>query len=161
MAVDKNETHIAAKEQDANGKLKSNPRPVKEADNADSAPVVSAKSRDASLKELVASAAAALKTNGQKAALARINDPKGIYNNGKYFVYVIHIKRNGKIIASGDKSLLNKNIYTKDSDKKPFIKSIVELAKSSPNGFLNYKWNNQPRACYFEKVSHLIIVGSN
>ncbi len=161
MAVDENNKNVDAKEKTVAEKPESKPSPSRMASTDNSAPAAAVKSRDASLKELVAGAAAALKSNGQKTTLAMINDPKGIYANGSYFVYVIHIKRNGKVIASGDKSLLNKNIYTKDSDKRTFIKSIIELAKSNPSGFLNYKWNNKPRSCYFEKISHLIVVGSN
>lgn len=114
-----------------------------------------------SIKALVSNASAFLKSHGQLETLAEVNDPSGLFTNGKLFVYIIKTGHLGKVVASSDKSLSHKTIKTKDDDRKLFIKEIIKKAEQNHNGYITYKWNNKIRSCYFEKVKQFIIVGSN
>ena len=114
-----------------------------------------------SIKIMVSKTAAFLENNGQWATFKEVDDPSGIFAADNLFVYIINEDRNGKVVASRDKSLLNKNIKTKDDEGKSFIKGILKQARESDSGYITYKWNNKTRSCYFEKFKKFIIVGSN
>jgi hypothetical protein len=117
----------------------------------------------APLKALVTKATNYMSFNGKKATLVQINDSQGIFTYDNLFAFVIDTSKNGKVIASADKSLLKVNIKTKDENGKAFVKDIVKAASAGKNkdGNITYNWNKQAKSCYFKKVGNLIIVGSN
>jgi hypothetical protein len=116
-----------------------------------------------SLKGLVTKATNFMSINGKKTTLAQINDPQGIFTYDNLFTFVIDTNKNGKVIASADKSLLKANMKTKDENGKAFIKEIVKAASASKSkeGKITYNWNKQAKSACFQKSGSLIIVASN
>ena len=113
------------------------------------------------LKGLTTKVANFMAAKGKKSTLAQINDPQGIFTMNKIFAFVIDPRQNGKIIASADKSLLNKDINTKDGEGNFFIKDITKLvASGKEEGNWLYTWNKKLKSCYFQKVKNLIVVAS-
>lgn len=112
---------------------------------------------------LVRRAADYLKANGPKKAYAAFNDQAGQFKDRDLYVFVIDFS--GKVLAHGanpkliDKDLLN----LKDADDKLFIRTMIDVAKTKGQGWVDYKWPNpvskaiEPKSTYVEKLDDVFI----
>lgn len=115
-------------------------------------------------KAMVEKAVAYYKANGQEKAFAEFNNPGGKFVDRDLYVWVTTMQ--GKVIAHGaNEKLIGKDLYNlKDTDGKQFIKEIVDKAKVSNNGWVDYKWTNpvskkvEQKSIYFEKFNNLVFV---
>lgn len=113
-------------------------------------------------KALVEKGIAFYKANGKDNAMAEINNPKGQFVKGELYIFVVDL--NGMAWAhGGNQKLVGKDmIGLKDADGKPFIKDMVELAKSKGSGWADYKWTNpitkkiEDKTTFVKKVDDLI-----
>jgi cytochrome c len=113
---------------------------------------------------LLAKAVEFYKANGQAKAFAAFNDAKGKFVDRDLYIYVSDM--NAKILAHGtNAALIGKTIIDlKDSDGKAFMKELVDKAKASNSGSIDYKWTNpttkkvEAKTAFFQKVGDVILV---
>ena len=91
-------------------------------------------------------------------------DRKGEFVDGELYVYVISTK--GVMLASGGPSsaLIGRDVTDlQDATGKPFFREILDKAKASESGTVEYYWLNpvdnkmQPKLAHFQKVDDWII----
>jgi len=99
----------------------------------------------------------------EQSALAAFG-PKGKFVDGELYVYVISTK--GVMLASGGPSaaLVGRDVTDlQDAAGKPFFQEMLDKAKSSGSGSVEYYWLNpidnkmQRKLAYFEKVDDRIM----
>ena len=116
-------------------------------------------------KAMVQRAVAYLKTNGPDVAFPAFSDPKGHFVDRDLFIWVADANADMKCVAHGvSVQLVGRNLLDfKDSDGKPFVREIYELAKTRANGWVDYKWFRtetqkvEQKSIYFEKVDQYIV----
>jgi len=114
-------------------------------------------------KALVEKAVALIKSEGQEKAFDAFNDPKGEFVKKDLYIFVLNME--GTVLAHGANSgLIGKNLMElKDADKKPFIEEMIEKAKQSPEGWVDYKWTNpvtntvQQKSTYYQKIEDILV----
>jgi cytochrome c len=115
-------------------------------------------------QSLLAKAVEFYKANGQAKAFAAFNDAKGKFVDRDLYIYVSDM--NAKILAHGtNAALIGKTIIDlKDSDGKAFMKELVDKAKATNSGSIDYKWTNpttkkvEAKTAFFQKVGDVILV---
>jgi cytochrome c len=113
---------------------------------------------------LLAKAVEFYKANGQAKAFTAFDDTKGKFVDRDLYIYVSDL--NAKILAHGaNPALIGKNlIELKDSDGKQFMKELVDKAKSSSSGSIDYKWTNpttkkvEAKTVFFQKIGDVVLV---
>ncbi|MBF0562897.1 MAG: cache domain-containing protein [Alphaproteobacteria bacterium] len=98
-----------------------------------------------SLDEAVAllnRAVTAVKTDGKDAAFAKFNSKDGGFVDRDLYVFVFGL--DGMTLAhGGNPAMVGRNVGgVKDVDGKPFMKDMLDLAKSAGEGWIDYKWLN-------------------
>ena len=112
----------------------------------------------ADAKALVEKAYSYMKTNGKDKAIAEFNNPKGRFANTDLCLFVEDF--DGNMLAhSHNPKLVGRNHLTlRDSNDKPFVKEMIEVAKTKGSGTVEYSWTNpvtkkiQPQVSYIKKV---------
>ncbi|OPY10169.1 MAG: Cache domain protein [Syntrophaceae bacterium PtaB.Bin038] len=112
---------------------------------------------------MLAKAVEFYKANGQAKAFAAFDDPKGKFVDRDLYIYVSDL--NAKILSHGaNKALIGKTlIELKDSTGKQFMKELVDKAKTSASGTVDYKWTNpqskkvEDKLVFFQKVGDVIL----
>jgi signal transduction histidine kinase len=113
---------------------------------------------------MLAKAVEFYKANGQAKSFAAFDDPKGKFVDRDLYIYVSDL--NAKILSHGaNKALIGKTIIDlKDSDGKLFMKELVDKAKASSSGTVDYKWTNpqskkvEAKQVFFQKVGDVVLV---
>lgn len=113
-------------------------------------------------KKMVKRATAFLKTNGRNEALAEFGDRKGLFIDRDLYICVYDVA--GLVIAHPWSDQVGKNkIDLTDTAGKPFIKEIIDIAKSDGKGWMNYQYLNpvenvvETKRTYFERRGDLVI----
>lgn len=108
---------------------------------------------------MVKDAAAFYKANGLEKALDALNDPKGPFVKGA--LYVFAFDANGILLANAtapDK--VGQNLLdVPDSKGKKFRREIVELAKKSGTGWVDYTILNPKNKTEEQKTSYVEVAG--
>lgn len=113
---------------------------------------------------MLAKAVEFYKANGQAKAFAAFDDTKGKFVDRDIYIFVSDL--NAKILSHGaNPALIGKSmIELKDSDGKQFMKELVDKAKSSNTGSIDYKWTNptskkvEAKTAFFQKIGDVVIV---
>ena len=114
--------------------------------------------------ELLDRAVDYLQKNGPEISFAAFNEPKGLFINGPYYVYVVGM--DGFMHANGGSqiALAGKNaIDLRDASGKPLIRDLLEQAKSNPTGSIEYHWLNRVsnhvdvKVSLYKKVDNYIV----
>jgi cytochrome c len=129
------------------------------------APVLAAGAEDPQqeAKALVESAAAFLKANGKEATLAECNKAGGQFDKGDLYVFAYDMT--ATIVAHPkNQKLVGKNLMeVPDTDGKQFRKEIVETAKASGFGWVDYKYLNpeskkvEAKTTYLQKAGDIVL----
>jgi cytochrome c len=110
-------------------------------------------------------AATHLQQAGPEQALAAFNDRKGGFVDGQHYVFVLDTA--GTMLASNgaSRALVGLNVMDlKDAAGQPFIREIVEGAKTSDSGQVKYHWLNpadnkvENKTSLYRKVGDQILV---
>ncbi len=114
-------------------------------------------------KAMVEKAEAYYQANGKVKALKELNTPGNQFVKGELYVFaydmsgtVVAHPKNQKLVGM---SLLN----TPDVDGKFFRKEIIELAKKSGSGWVDYKYKNpqsnkiEQKTTYLKKAGDVVI----
>ena len=84
-----------------------------------------------------------LEKNGPEKSFAVFSDRKGTFINNQYYVFMVGL--DGIMVASGGASsgLIGLNVLDlNDAAGKPFIRDMLEMAKSKDTGVIEYHWLN-------------------
>lgn len=112
---------------------------------------------------MVQKAVAAIKADGKDKAFAAINAPGGAFHDGDLYVVVYDLS--GKCLAHGanPKQIGKDLLELRDPDGKFFVKERVEMAKTQPSFWQDYKFLNpvtrqiEPKSMYLEKVDDMLV----
>lgn len=112
---------------------------------------------------LVEKAAAYVKTSGKDKLLAQIADKAPEWNSPDLYVFAYDLT--GTIIGDPNPKMVGKNLYdVPDADGKLFRKEIIDGAKASGNGWVNYRFKNpttgnvDAKTAYFLRVGDIVLV---
>lgn len=114
---------------------------------------------------MVNKAVAAIKSEGREKAYVEIDDPKGPFVDRD--LYIVVCRMDGLVLAHGaDKTRIGINVlHDKDVDGKEFVKERMELAKTKPSFWQNYKFRNpvtkqvEPKQMYCERLNDTVVCG--
>ncbi|HML54864.1 MAG TPA: cache domain-containing protein [Solidesulfovibrio magneticus] len=112
---------------------------------------------------MVKKAVAAIKADGKDQTFAVINAPGGPYHDRDLYVVVYDLS--GKCLAHGanPKQIGKDLLELRDPDGKFFVKERVEMAKTQPSFWQDYKFLNpvtrqiEPKSMYLEKVDDMLV----
>ncbi|MEO8407341.1 MAG: cache domain-containing protein [Oxalobacteraceae bacterium] len=110
---------------------------------------------------LLDSAVDYLRKNGPEKSFAAFSNPKGSFVNGAYYVFVVGL--DGFMHSDGGSvsGLAGKNeIDLRDAAGKPLIRDLLEQAKHSPTGTIEFHWLNRVSNHVESKVSLYHKVGN-
>jgi cytochrome c len=122
---------------------------------------------DAGTKEeavaMVKKAVDFIKGNGADKAYAEFSNPKGQFVDRDLYITIYDM--NGKCLAHGAnvKMVGRDLIDNKDVDGKEFIRERVEMMKTQPSGWQDFKFRNpvtnqiEPKAMYIERFNEIIV----
>lgn len=105
-----------------------------------------------------------LQKNGPEKSFGAFNDRKGTFVSDEYYVFTVGL--DGILYASGGASsgLVGLNVLDlHDAAGKPFIRDILEAAKTSESGAVEYRWLNhidnhvENKVSQFHKVGNYIV----
>lgn len=93
-------------------------------------------------KGLAEKAAVYVKANGKEKGLAEIRNPKGQFVKGD--LYVVAADFNGVSLANPMQPKLQgiNLLDVKDGSGKPFMKEVVDVARTKGSGWVTYSWTN-------------------
>jgi signal transduction histidine kinase len=112
---------------------------------------------------LVKKAIALIKANGPDKAYVEFSNPKGPFVDRDLYIAVYDM--NGKCLAHGaNAKMIGRDLIdNKDVDGKEFVKERVELMKTQPTAWQDYKFRNpttnqvEPKSMYIERVNDVIV----
>lgn len=119
----------------------------------------------AEAEAMVKKAVAAISANGRDKSYAEFNRKDGPFTDRD--LYIVVYARDGVVMAHGaNPRMLGKNLMEiKDIDGKAFIKERMELARTRPSFWQEYKFTNpvsgkiEPKAMYCEPLGDLVVCG--
>ena len=114
-------------------------------------------------KALVERAVQHIAAVGKEKAFEDFNDPKGKFVEGDLYIFVEDMT--ATTIAHGaNKALMGKPLYDlKDADGKFFAREFIQVAQTSGEGWVTYKWPNpvskkiEDKAAFIRKVDDMIV----
>jgi cytochrome c len=114
---------------------------------------------------MVKKAVGAIKAEGPGKAYAEISDQKGPFVDRDLYIVVYGL--DGMVLAHGAdaKRIGTNQIGDKDADGKLFVKERVELAKTQPSFWQEYKFMNpvtkkvEPKQMYCERLDETAVCG--
>jgi cytochrome c len=105
-----------------------------------------------------------LQKNGPEKSFGVFNDRKGTFVSNEYYVFTVGL--DGIMYASGGASsgLVGLNVLDlHDAAGKPFIRDMLESAKTNESGVIDYRWLNpvdnrvENKTDYFRKVGNYVV----
>jgi signal transduction histidine kinase len=113
--------------------------------------------------KMVKDAVAFYKGNGMEKTLDVLNDPKGQFIKGNLYVFAYDLS--GTMMANVAKpELVGQNVIdVPDSDGKKFRQEIIDTAKKSGSGWVDYKTIHpktkliEQKTSYFERIDELVL----
>lgn len=114
-------------------------------------------------KAMVDKAAKLLASEGPEKAYAAIDDASGAFVDRDLYVFVISLE--GTVVAHGvNKALIGKSIINlRDSNGKAFVQEVIDLAKSSGEGWVDYTFPNpvtkkvDAKSSFIRKVGDVVV----
>ena len=100
---------------------------------------------------------------GKETALAQIADCNGRFVLGERYIFALNLS--GTMLAHPmEPELMGKNLVDlKDSEGKPFIRRIVDAAKTKGYGFTDYIWHSPEsddelhKTVFFERADGIVL----
>jgi len=114
-------------------------------------------------ERLVHKAVDYVKSAGKEKALAVFSDPKGPFTFRDLYIFAIDFK--GTVLAHGTKKeLIGKNDWDrKDKTGKLFTQAMIQIAKTTGNGWEEYEFENpatgklETKVAYVERVDDYFV----
>jgi len=118
----------------------------------------------AKAKELVQKAIDFYKAKGLEETVAVVNDTKGQFRDGEYYIFIHTF--DGINIARGDGNIKRLGSYVlddQDSKGKLFVQEMIKTAQKNGSGWVNYMFKNpvsgkvETKHSYVEKIDKGIV----
>lgn len=113
---------------------------------------------------LLDKAVAYLQSSGPEQALTAFNDRQGRFVDGQYYLFVLDASGTMRASNGASRGLVGLNVRDlQDAAGKPFMREILEAAKSTETGEVAYHWLNpvdnkvENKVSQFHKVGDLIL----
>jgi len=116
---------------------------------------------------LVEKAIAKIKADGKEAAFAAFESGEGGFVDRDLYIFVFDFE--GKILSHGaNKDLIGQNLVippVKDADGKVFAAEFIKVAKTTGEGWVDYKWTDPvtktvaPKSSFVKKLDETMLVG--
>jgi cytochrome c len=115
----------------------------------------------AQAKAMLEKAVATIRTAGAAPAFAAFNRKDGAFNTGELYVFVFDL--NGVYEAYGAHSrLVGRDVSDlTDAEGKPIVRDMIEIARTSGHGKINYVWLNRADNRIERKMSLIELVGDH
>jgi cytochrome c len=115
----------------------------------------------AQAQAMLEKAVAEVKSAGPDKAFAEFNQPKGAFNTGELYVFVFDL--HGVYRAYGaHPALVGADVSDlTDVEGKPIVKDMIEIARTSGHGKINYLWLNRGDNRLEHKMSLIELVGED
>jgi cytochrome c len=102
------------------------------------------------------------KANGLEKLMTEVNNPKGQFVEGAYYVWLYDL--DGNCIAHAvNTKLVGQNVMAyKDADGKEFVKEIIQSTIAKGSSWTDYKYKNprtnevEPKSTFCEKVEDIM-----
>lgn len=115
------------------------------------------------VRDIVRNAIAFCGEAGKEATLAKIAKKDSQFVQNGYYTYALDLS--GTVLAHPvDTDLTGRNLIDlKDPNEKPFVRRIIDTAKTKGYGFVDYKWHipnskdELRKTVYFERVDGMIL----
>ncbi|MFC4272539.1 hypothetical protein GQF03_11210 [Sneathiella chungangensis] len=105
--------------------------------------VANAADKKETVVEMMNGAVAHYEQVGQDQAFQDFAVKGSDYNKGEYYVFVTEIKDGNLIFHGANEKLVGKNLEKlKDTDGKPFVVEMREVAEGPGVGWVDYKWTH-------------------
>lgn len=112
-------------------------------------------------QSLLEKAVAEVKRVGPQQAFAEFNMPGGTFNSGELYVFVFNLDGIYKAYGAHP-ALVGKDVRDlTDVEGKPIVQDMIEIAKTSGHGKVNYIWLNRGDNRVEHKMSLIELVGDN
>jgi cytochrome c len=116
-------------------------------------------------KVMVKKGVAFIKANGKDKGYAEIMNKQGRFTDRD--LYLVVYRLDGMMLAHGaNEKMVGKNLIDlKDVDGKEFVRERMELAKSKPSFWQDYKFTNpvskkvEPKSMYCERLEDTVVCG--
>ncbi|WP_343617153.1 cache domain-containing protein [Novosphingobium sp.] len=110
---------------------------------------------------LLEKAVVEVKSQGADKAFAEFNQPKGVFNTGELYVFAFDL--HGIYQAYGaHPGLVGADVSDlTDVEGKPIVKDMIEIARTSGHGRINYLWLNRGDNRLEHKMSLIELVGDH
>ncbi len=107
--------------------------------------------------KLVEDGAAYIKANGIEKSKAEVNNPKGKFVDGEFYLFLFNMKLE-TIMHGQNPALIGKNMMeAKDPDGKLFIQEFAKVCNSKAGkGWVDYKWMNYADKKIGDKSSYVM-----
>lgn len=120
---------------------------------------------EADATAMVKRGVAHIKAQGPEKGYAEITSKTGTFRQQD--LYLVVYRLDGTVLAHGaNEKMVGKNLIgLKDVDGKAFVQERVELAKSKPHFWQDYKFTNpenkkiEPKAMYCERLDDTVVCG--
>ncbi len=115
-------------------------------------------------KQMVQTALAFYAKNGAEKTWAAVNDVKGSFRDGEFYLFVFDLSQAGAAVCvargDGNKALIGKDMWeTKDPDGQLYIQGFAKVALSKEgSGWLDYKRTNPESKKIEPKSSYLALI---
>ncbi|MBG6116493.1 MULTISPECIES: cache domain-containing protein [unclassified Sphingobium] len=126
------------------------------------APALAAPHADAAQAQaMLEKAVATIKTAGAGPAFAAFNQKDGVFNTGELYVFVFDL--NGVYEAYGaHPGLVGRDVSDlTDAEGKPIVRDMIEIARTSGHGKINYVWLNRADNRVERKMSLIELVDNH
>lgn len=115
--------------------------------------------------EMVRKGVAFIKANGREKGWAEISNKQGRFIDRDLYLVVYGL--DGMVHAHGaNEKMIGRNLIDlRDVDGKPFVRERVELGKSRPSFWQDYKFTNpvtkkiEPKTMYCERLEDTVVCG--
>jgi len=114
-------------------------------------------------KDLVIRAADELKKVGKAKAYTEFSDTSGPFRHGDLYVFVFNFNGVWEAYPPKPDAVGISLLDIKDVDGKEFVKEMISVAKTSGEGWVDYKWKNpetkkiQPKTSYIKTVDDVFV----
>jgi len=114
-------------------------------------------------KTLVLKAAEELAHVGKAKAYAEFQEKGGAYWQGDLYVFVFNMEGIWEAYPPKPEAVGVSFLGIRDVDGKEFVKDMIEVAKTSGEGWVDYKWKNpitkkiQPKTSYIKRVGDVFL----
>ena len=123
--------------------------------------VASADERKEAVVEMMNAAVAHYEEVGQEQAFKDFSVRGSEFNHGEYYIFATDLTTHENIFHGVHPKLIGKNLEKlKDTDGKPCVLEMREVAQSSGEGWVDYKWTHPETKKVAQKHSYVKRTGN-